>query len=342
MSLVVVDADVLGRQRTGDETYVRNLLRTLARPAADAGLRVAAVTRRPDLVPDGIEAVELAGRVQELRMVWTLPRTLRRLGASLVHTQYAVPLRRPCPAVVTIHDLSFERGLMPRRDRIVFERVVPRAARTAARVLTVSERTKRDIVAHYGVPAERIVVTPNGVDPAFGHRVDGARNTVTGAPYALAVGAIQERKNHQAALAAAREAGLELVLVGPTKDERVARGLRAAGARLEGYVPTERLAELYRGAACLVQASRHEGFGLPVVEAMASGTPVVTVPDPALVEVAGDAAVVVAESELADGIRRAIAERDRLAAAGLARSRDFSWEATAEATVRVYLEALGA
>ena len=114
--LVVVDADVLGRQRTGDETYVRNLLRTLSGPAAEAGLRIAAVTRRPDLVPDGIEAIELRARSQELRMAWTLPQALRRLGAALVHMQYALPLRCPCPAVVTIHDVSFDRGLMSRRD----------------------------------------------------------------------------------------------------------------------------------------------------------------------------------------------------------------------------------
>ena len=116
--LVVVDADVLGRQRTGDETYVRNLLRTLPEPAAEAGIRIAAVTRRPDLVPDGIDAIELRARSQELRMAWTLPRALRRLGAALVHTQYALPLRCPCPAVVTIHDVSFDRGLMSRRDRM--------------------------------------------------------------------------------------------------------------------------------------------------------------------------------------------------------------------------------
>jgi glycosyltransferase involved in cell wall biosynthesis len=340
VSRVVVDADVLGRERTGDETYVRNLLRTLPVPAAEAGLRIAAVTRRPELVPDGVEAVELRARSQELRMAWTLPRALRRLGASLVHTQYAVPLRCPCPAVVTIHDVSFEHGLMGRRDRIAFQRVVPRAARAAARVLTVSERTKRDLEELYHLPAARIVVTPNGVDPAFGP-ADGAGDELQRAPYVLAVGAIQERKNQSAALRAAREAGLELVVVGPTKDERIAAELRARGARLEGYVPLERLAELYRGAACLVQASRHEGFGLPVVEAMASGTPVVTVPDPALLEVAGDAAVVVPEDELADGIRQAVTERDRLAAAGLERARSFSWEATARATVRVYLEALG-
>ena len=338
MTLVVVDADVLGRRRTGDETYVRNLLRTLPRHAADAGLEIGAVTRHPELVPDGVLPVLLPARSQELRMAWTLPRTLRRLGAALVHTQYALPFRSPCPVVVTIHDLSFEHGLMGRRDRLVFERVVPRAAREAARVLTVSERTKRDLVEHYGIPPERIVVTPNGVDPAF-H--PATQDAPAARPYALAVGAIQERKNQPAALAAAREAGLELVVVGPVKDERVAAELREGGARLEGYVEVERLAELYRGAACLVQSSRYEGFGLPVVEAMASGTPVVTVPDPALVEVAGDAAVVVPEGELAAGIRRALEERDILAAAGLERARAFTWEAAARATVAAYVEALG-
>ena len=97
MSLVVVDADVLGRRRTGDETYVRNLLRTLPEPAAEAGLEIAAVTRHPELVPDGVLPVLLPARSQELRMAWTLPRALRRLGAALVHTQYALPLRCPVP-----------------------------------------------------------------------------------------------------------------------------------------------------------------------------------------------------------------------------------------------------
>ena len=335
MKVVALDADVLGRQRTGDETYVLNLLRELG-ALAPADIRLVAITRRSDLVPEGIERVQLAVRSQELRMAWSLPRMLRRLGADLVHTQYAAPLRCPCPFVVTVHDVSFARDadFMNWKDRTIFRRVVPRAVRKAARVLTVSERTKADIVELYGIPAQRIVVTPNGVDSVFGPG-SGPHD------YVLSVGAIQRRKNQLATVEAAEAAGLPLVVVGPAKDPELAEELRRRGARLEGYVDTERLAELYRGAACLVQSSRYEGFGLPVLEAMASGTPVVAVPDLALREVAGDAAIFVEEVELADGIRRALAERDRLVAAGLERARAFSWRAAAERTLAVYREILG-
>lgn len=335
--LVVVDADVLGRERTGDETYVLNLLRELPALASPAGIRIAAVTRRPDLVPAGVEPIALGTRRQGLRMAWTLPRLLREAGAALVHTQYAVPLRCPCPAIVTIHDLSFERDptAMKRHQRVVFRWAVPRAARSSARVLTVSERSKRDLVDLYHLPPEKVVVTPNGVDPAFRPGERGTRD------YVLTVGAVQPRKNQLAALAAAQEAGLPLVVVGPEKDAGTARKLRRSGATLRGHVEIEQLAALYRGAACLVQASRYEGFGLPVLEAMASGTPVVTVRDEALVEVAGDAAVVVGEGGLAEGIRIALAERERLVAVGFERARSFSWRAAAEQTLAVYREAIG-
>jgi glycosyltransferase involved in cell wall biosynthesis len=226
---------------------------------------------------------------------------------------------------------------MTRKDRLVFTRIVPRAVRRAARVLTVSERTKRDLVELYGVPESHVVVTPNGVDPAF-HPVPG----VTGGSYVLAVGAIQRRKNQLAALEAAREVGLPLVVAGPEKDAAVAEELRRRGACLEGYVETDRLAELYRGAACLVQPSHYEGFGLPVLEAMACGTPVVAVPEPALLEVAGDAAVIVEESRLAEGIREALSRRDELVAAGFERAGRFTWRAAAERTLAVYGEILGA
>jgi glycosyltransferase involved in cell wall biosynthesis len=336
VKVVVFDADVLGRQRTGDETYARNLLRELGPLATSAGLRLVAVTRDQELVPAGVEAHELPARSQELRMAWSLPRALRWLRADLCHVQYALPLRAPCPCAVTVHDVSFARGreLMGRKDRAVFRVVVPRAVRRAARVFTVSERTKADLVELYRVPAERIVVTPNGVDPAFSPG-PGSHD------YVLAVGAVQRRKNQLAALEAASEVGLPLVVVGPEKDPALAAELRSGGARLEGFVPIDRLAELYRGAACLVQSSRFEGFGLPVVEAMASGTPVVAVDDPALREVGASAAVLVPEDGLAEGVRTALGERERLVAAGLERARAFSWRAAAERTLAVYREILG-
>ncbi|HEX5028622.1 MAG TPA: glycosyltransferase family 1 protein [Gaiellaceae bacterium] len=335
MSVVVFDADVLGRHRTGDETYALNLLRELGPLAAADGIRLVAVTRHPELVPEGVEAHHLPARSQELRMAWTLPRALRGLGAALSHTQHALPLRSPCPGVVTVHDVSFARNpdVMGWRDRTVFRIVVPRALRGARRVLTVSERTKRDLVELYEVDPDDVVVTPNGVDRAFTPG-PGSHD------YVLSVGAVQRRKNQLAALEAAHAAGLPLVIVGPEKDASLAAELRAGGARLEGYVETSRLVELYRGAACLVQSSSYEGFGLPVVEAMASGTPVVAVDEPALREVAGDAAVVVGGASLADGIRTALGERERLVAAGLERARAFSWQRAAERTLAVYREIL--
>src|SRR5262245_39860658 len=235
MKVVVFDADVLGRQRTGDETYALNLLRELAPIVEKAGIRVVAVTRHPELVPDGIEPFELQARPQELRMAWALPRVLRKLGAALSHTQHALPVRPPCPCVVTVHDVSFARDprVMSWKDRTIFRIAVPHAVRRAVRTLTVSERTKNDVVELYGIAANRIVVTPNGVDRAFSPG-PGRRD------YVLAVGAIQSRKNQLAALEAAGAAGLPLVVVGPEKDAALAAELRARGARLEGYVDTER------------------------------------------------------------------------------------------------------
>lgn len=331
--LVLIDADVLGRERTGDETYVENLLREL--PGAASDLRFAAATRNPALVPDGVEAIELAARSQELRMAIGVPRLLRHLRPALAHFQHALPLRNTCPAIVTIHDLSFERepSLMPLKDRLIFKTVVPRAARRAAHVLAVSERTKADLVELYGIAPDRITVTSHGVDPVFAPGgVDGG--------YLLFVGAIQERKNPRAAAEAARELGRRLVVAGPEREPVLARELERLGAELRGYVTKLELAELYRGASCLVLPSRYEGFGLPVLEAMASGAPVVAFADPAVVEVAGDAAVYADASSLTASIREALERRDELRAAGIARASSFSWAETARRTAEVYREVL--
>jgi glycosyltransferase involved in cell wall biosynthesis len=331
--VILIDADVLGRRRTGDETYVTNLLREL--PAAAPDLQFAAVTRRPDLVPAGVEPVELSARLQEARMAVSLPRLLRRLQPELAHFQYALPLGWPGPSVVTVHDLSFEAKdtSMGRLDRLTFRKVVPRAVRRSDHVLTVSERTKADIVARYGVAAAKVTVTPNAVDPSFspGGAHDG---------YLLFVGAIQGRKDPLAALAAAQALGLPLVVAGPEKDAELARSLRAGGAELRGYVEKSELAELYRGAAALVLPSRFEGFGLPVLEAMASGTPVVAADEPALREVGGDAAVYAENGDFGAAAQRALEGREGLAAAGIARAALFSWAETARRTAEAYRQVL--
>ena len=332
--LVLVDADVLGRQRTGDETYVEQLLRAL--PAAAPDLRFAAVTRRPDLVPEGVEPIHLPARVQELRMAWRVPRLLRRARPAVAHFVHSLPLVTRVPAVVTVQDLSFERDptVMGRLDRWTFRLVVPRAARRAARVLAISERTRDDLVELYDIPPEKIVVTPLAHDPVFQRGSNGHE------PYLLFVGAIERRKDPLAAADAAAAVGRPLVVVGPTKDESLAAQLRRRGADLRGYVPKEELVRLYQRASALVLPSRYEGFGLPLVEAMASGTPVVATPDAALREVAGDAAVLT--HDLAEGIRQALADRERLVEASLARARAFSWAETARRTAEVYREVISA
>jgi len=334
-SLVVVDADVLGRRRTGEETYVSNLLRELPRAAPE--LRFAAVTRHPELVPDGVEPLALPARLQELRMALSLPRLLRRVRPALAHFQHALPLGYRGRSVVTLHDLHFERdpSAMSLLDRLTFRLVVPRAARRADHLVAVSQRTKDDAVELYGVAPEKITVTPHGVDPAFAPVPAAPRND-----YLLFVGAVQERKNPLAAAEAARAVGLPLVVAGPEKERELAQALRARGADVRGYVDHAQLADLYRNAAALVWPSRYEGFGLPVLEAMASGTPVVLSSDPALRELAGDAAVYADDGDYAAATRRALAERETLAKRGLARAREFTWERTARLTADVYRRVL--
>ncbi|MDX6474943.1 MAG: hypothetical protein QOH95_454 [Gaiellaceae bacterium] len=329
--MILVDADVLGRNRTGEETYVLNLLRQLPFVAPD--LTFAAVTRHPELVPDGVEAIGLPARFQETRMAVSLPRLLRRLRPELSHFQHALPLGLRGPSVVTIHDLQFERdpSVLGLADRVTFKLVVPRAVRRADHVLAVSERTKRDLVELYGVDPGKVTVTPHGVDPAFTPG-DGSHDG-----YLLFVGAVQERKDPLAALEAADAAGLPLVVAGPEKEPELARELRARGADVRGWVEKPELAELYRRAAALILPSRYEGFGVPALEAMASGTPVVLSDDEALREVAGDAGIY---GDLADAVRTALADRDRYARAGLERAAHFTWEESARRTADVYRQVL--
>ena len=226
---------------------------------------------------------------------------------------------------------------MSRLDRSIFRRMVPRAARRAARVLVVSERTKADIVELYGVAPEKIVVTPHGVDAVFAPGDDAPGS------YLLLVGAIQARKNPLAAVDAANEAGLRLVVVGPIRDRGLADELARRGADVRGYVAKDELAELYRGAACLLMPSRYEGFGLPVLEAMASGTPVVAVAGSGAARGRGRrGGLRRPRASWRPAIREAIAPAGRASGRGpRARPAGSRWAETARRTVAVYREVLG-
>jgi glycosyltransferase involved in cell wall biosynthesis len=198
-------------------------------------------------------------------------------------------------------------------------------------VIAVSEFTRGEIVELLGVPADRLRVIPNAVGEPFGREGPAATGD-----YVLAVGTLEPRKNLAAAQQAAGRLGVELKVVG-------AQGW--GGVEVDGWlgrVSDEELAALYRGARCLVYPSLYEGFGIPVLEAMACGTPVVTSTGGATEEVAGGAAVLVDPHDptaIAAGIEEAVARRDELRARGLERAARFTWGRVAAETRAVYEEA---
>jgi glycosyltransferase involved in cell wall biosynthesis len=237
-----------------------------------------------------------------------------------------------------VHDLAVFRHpeTFNRWTRTYSPRLVPRVLAAARRIIAVSEFTRRELVELLHVPEEKIRVVPNGVDDEFKRDGPAAEGD-----YVLAVGTLEPRKNLQRLVAAARRSNVELRVVGARGWGGVEVG--GDGVRWLGEVSDAELARLYRGARCVAYPSLYEGFGIPVLEAMACGTPVVTTRGTAMEEVADGAAVLVDArdpAELAAGIERAAAERDQLVPRGLERARAFRWDAVAAATVAVYREAV--
>jgi glycosyltransferase involved in cell wall biosynthesis len=267
-----------------------------------------------------------------------LPRMARREGVDVLHCPtFRGPLSPPpMPLVVTVHDLAVLRHpeTFNSWTRHYSRLCVPRVARAASQIIAVSEFTKHELGELIGTPAEKVTVIPNGVAEVFspdGPAADG--------DYVLTVGTLEPRKNLGRVQEAVSLAGAELRVVGGRGwgDVHVAAGLF-------GRVTDDELARLYRGAKCVVYASLYEGFGLPIAEAMACGTPVVTSRGGATEETAGGAAVLVDPYDpaaIATGIADAVARHDELRRLGLERARAFSWDEAARATLDVYREVVG-
>jgi len=365
---IAIDAHSVGAKLAGNESYATNLIEALA--------QIDSINDYTLYVTTAQASERFSNRWPNFKVRTTLPHTpliripltlsaeLRKNPVDVLHVQFTAPPFAPCPVVVSIHDLSFEHlpNTFNRRSRTQLRLTVRRSARRAARILALSEHARRDIMETYGIEGARIQAVPLAAPDHFGpisdeRELQRVRHTYgIDAEYILSVGSIQPRKNLARlikAYASWREMHRggrvpKLVLVGKCAwlyDETL-QALQESGIQdsvvLTGYVPETDLPALYSGALCFVYPSYFEGFGLPPLEAMKCGTPVIVGNRTSLPEVVGDAGISIDPFDvdgLALAIERVIADRElreQLRTKGLDRARLFSWQETARRTLDVY------
>jgi glycosyltransferase involved in cell wall biosynthesis len=343
MLTIALDAEHTRQSNAGIARYARGLAASL-RKIPDLTIRELGggdVVRRGTL-----EKKLLTARHDLLWYPWLARREAARIGADVYHSPLLRgPLRRGRPPfVMSVQDLVPVRWpeTMPRWHRSYTSRFIGRMLDAADRIIAPSQDTADDLNALLHVPAGKIRVVPIGVDSFFFGRPLSA--PVERAPYVLFVGTPEPRKNLArlvSAMTILRERGFSdnLVVVGAGG---WGDGIQAGpGVHAIGRVTDEELHTLYANASCLALPSLHEGFGLPALEAMAAGTPVVAGNSGALPEVTGNAAVLVdpqSATAIADGIERAITGRERLVPMGRSRAKEFSWDRAAALTAEVYRE----
>ena len=358
---VGIDGRAFTSPAAGVRRYVSELVPALL-SSAD-GLDLIALGGVADSVPAGMRHVAEPWH-PPTNLGWAavgLPRAARRAAVDLIHAPaYTAPLHAAVPTVLTIHDVSYERHpewYPYRRDwlRRAFYR---RSARVAAHILTDSEFSRGEIAAAYDILPDRITVAPLGVSRSFGQADHSAPTQLpigVVAPFLLHVGDLHERRNLSVVVQALADArtrletpALSLVLAGVDRGvgDRLAavaaeQGSADAVIRL-GAVSEQTLRLLYHGAVALVYPSRYEGFGLPVLEAMASGTPVLASRAASIPEVLGESGMLLDPDDprrWAEAIIQVVTDavlRARLRADGLARAAMFTWERTARITLGVY------
>jgi glycosyltransferase involved in cell wall biosynthesis len=352
---------MVGHARTGTENYSNQIIRALiAQPFPWAwrlyfnGMALDADLPRPDAVTvRNIPAPRL----------WTHVRLSREMLANrpsgLFVPSHVIPVVHP-PSVVTIHDLGYLHvpEAHPARQRRMLDLTTRWSATVARHIIVPSGQTRDDLIERYRVASSKITVVHHGVDPRFLAALDHPDNTFRVrlnlmAPYVLAVGTLQPRKNLPLLAEAMKSVPADHLLVIAGKRgwmaDKVIAGLDHAGLghrlRLLDYVPDEDLPSLYQNAAVMVQPSRFEGFGMPVLESMASGTPVISARGSSLAEIGGDAALYFDQGdvdELSAQIQAIISDNElhrSIQARGIERARSFTWEQAARKTRLVLQEA---
>jgi glycosyltransferase involved in cell wall biosynthesis len=365
---IAIDAHSVGTKLGGNESYAVNLIEALAQIDDDNEYTLFVTTaeareRFHQRWPN-FKVRSTLPHTPLIRIPLTLSAELRKHPVDVLHVQFTAPPFCPCPLVVSIHDLSFEHlpHTFHRRSRMQLRLTVRHSARRAAKILTLSQHTRRDIIDTYGIEPSRITAIPLAAPGHFYPVKDNRElqrvrhNYGIDGQYILSVGSIQPRKNLArlvGAYASLRDKHTEtkfpkLVLVGKHAwlyDETL-RALEQARVAdsviLTGYVPESDLPALYSGAICFVYPSYFEGFGLPPLEAMKCGAPVIVGNQTSLPEVVGDAGLTVDPFDvrsIAEAIEKLINDsilRQELSVKGRRRAETFDWRTTAQQTLEIY------
>lgn len=358
----LIDGHMLGCREGGNETYIRGLVNGFSelRATDESGEITVLLGQSVSQLrlPENLAYTRLKSRSDMARVLWEIPRLCTTSSADVLHVTYNASMILPCQLVVTVHDVIFRHfpHLFSPRVWLLLNTLLPLTMARADAIITGSEASRRDIVRCYPYVQGKLTVIPGAAGPVVSADPDFelAHRYTNGQPFILTVGRLDPRKNTarlvQAYIQARdrNETSQPLIIVGrPEWSNSPLYGYATDSVyrddiRFTGYLRDEVLAALYRECSVFIYPSLYEGFGLPVLEAMACGAPVITSNTSSLPEVAGDAAILVDPKSTRDiraalaGVVNDVPVQDRLRDAGLVRAGRFSWTKAAQSTLDVY------
>ena len=367
-----IDIRLIGKKRTGDEVVFFNLVKNLAE-IDQKNEYLLFTDRNPKEDEDlkfEIEKLELKDNFKIIFLgsfnrfwwnLWALPNSLNKNPVDVFHTQYIAPFWLPknVKLFLTIHDISFNffPQFIKKSDLFFLKTLLPRSLKMATKIIAVSEFTKKEIEKYYHIPAEKIAAIHNGVDfELFNQTISTEKLEEVKKKYNLPenfilyVGTLQPRKNIPVVIEALKDLDIKLVLAGNRKahnfdkriDETVEKNNLEDRAIFPGWIEEEDKPVLYKLARCFVFPSLYEGFGIPIIEAMAAGTPVISSDIPCLTEVGGEGALFTdpkKPEEFAKKIQEILSDenlRDSLIKKGAEIAKSYTWQKNAEKTLGVY------